>query len=345
MNAKASQFPGAVTELEAQRAEIRRLEQVTDSLGMQREKLRVEADAPPRITASPEAELEKRDAKKQIAATVAAPIAVFFLVCMSLSWFEYRQRRVQTAGEVSHGLGIRVVGSIPNQTNLERCFVGAAETDLAGQPVLESIDAIRTMLLHQAQTAATRIVMVTSAVEGEGKTTLASHLAGSLARAGRKTLLLDADLRQPAVHQLFETPLQPGFSEVLLGEVEVADSIQTTTIDGLSIVPAGQWDREVIQSLARGGMEGVFEKLREEFDFIIVDSHPVVSATDSLLIGQHVDAVLLSVLKQVSQMPRVYTACQRLTALNIHVLGAVVSGTDPDEVVAAPNYQVPVEQL
>ena len=178
---------------------------------------------------------------------------------MSLSWLEYRQRPVQTAGEVAHGLGIRVVGSIPNQVNLERCLVSTAETDLAGQPVLESIDAIRTMLLHQAQTAATRIVMVTSAVEGEGKTTLASHLAGSLARAGRKTLLLDADLRQPAVHQLFETPLQPGFSEVLLGEVEVADSIQATTIDGLSIVAAGQWDREVIQSLARGGMEGVFE--------------------------------------------------------------------------------------
>jgi capsular exopolysaccharide synthesis family protein len=187
--------------------------------------------------------------------------------------------------------------------------------------------------------------MVTSAAEGEGKTTLASHLAGSLARAGRKTLLIDADLRQPAVHQLFETPLQPGFSEVLLGEVEVADSIQATTIDGLSIIAAGQWDREVIQSLARGGMEGVFDKLREEFDFIIVDSHPVLAATDALLIGQHVDAVLLSVLKQVSQMPRVYTACHRLTALNIRVLGAVVNGTDPDEVFTAPKYTAAMEPV
>ena len=63
-----------------------------------------------------------------------------------------------------------------------------------------------------------------------------------------------------------------------------------------------------MQALARDGLEGIFEKLREEFDFIIVDSHPVLAATDSLLIGQHVDAVILSVLREVSQMPRVYAA-------------------------------------
>ena len=128
--------------------------------------------------------------------TVAAPLAVFLFVCMSLSWFEYRQRRRAIGRRSGSWVGIRVVGSIPNQANLERCLVGAAETDLAGQPVLESIHAIRTLLLYQAQTASTRVVMVTSAAEGEGKTTLASHLAGSLAGAlGRKTLLIDADLR------------------------------------------------------------------------------------------------------------------------------------------------------
>jgi polysaccharide biosynthesis transport protein len=344
LTAKSEKFPSNNNELESLRDEIKRQAKIVDNLGEKMEQQTVELRAPQRISVYQEADLEKRDLKKQIAATIVAPIAVFFLTCMGLAWFEYRQRRIHSAGEVSLGLGIRVVGSIPNQPNLERCLIGAdVESDLARQPVLESIDAIRTMLLHQAQTASTRVVMVTSAASGEGKTTLASHLAGSLARAGRKTLLIDADLRQPAVHQLFETPLQPGFSEVLLGEVEVADSIQATTIDGLSIVAAGQWDREVIQSLARGGMEGVFEKLREEYDFIIVDSHPLLSATDALLIGQHVDAVLLSVLKQVSQMPRVYTACQRLTALDIRVLGAVVNGTDPEEVFAVPSYAAAVE--
>ncbi len=128
--------------------------------------------------------------------------------------------------------------------------------------------------------------------------------------------------------------MQPGFSEVLLGEVELEDAVQDTTLPGLLVMPAGQWDREVLQALARGGMEGVFEKLREAFDFIIIDSHPVLAATDSLLLAQQADAVILAVLNGVSHAPRVYAAAQRLNEVGARVLGAVVSAADPDEVIA-----------
>ena len=222
--------------------------------------------------------------------------------------------------------------------HLERHLVGpAGDSELEGTPVMESIDAIRTRLLHEADVRATRVVMVTSATVGEGKTTLASALASSLARAGRKTLLLDGDLRRPTVHELFEIPMQPGFSEVLLGEIEVAEAAVESPQENLYLLPAGQWDREVLLALSRDGLEGVFEKLAEEFDFIVVDSHPVLAATDALLIGRQADAVLLAVQREVSQMPRVYAAHQQLTALGIRVLGAVVNGTNPEEVFTAPT--------
>ncbi len=322
-------------------SEIRNDTATRDTVAGALSRLKMDLHSPPRIAVYQEAELQKKDIRKQLLATIAAPIVVLLAVCMTLAWVEYRQRKIHTAGEVAQGLGIRVVGAIPRLPNLERHIVGVGDPDMEGHPVLESIDAIRTLLLHDAATQGTRVVMVTSAVEGEGKTTLAAHLASSLARAGRKTLLVDADLRQPAVHQLFELPMQPGFSEVLLGEVEVADSVQATTLDGLSVLTAGQWDREVILSLARDGVEGIFERLREEFDFIIVDSHPVLPATDSLLVGQQSDAVILSVMRQVSQMPRVYVAAQRLTALKIRVLGAVVNGADAEEVVPSVESRVP----
>jgi capsular exopolysaccharide synthesis family protein len=329
-------------ELEALKEQAKREEELVADLGRRVERERVEIKAAPRISRFQDAELMRKETKKQVLATAVAPIAMFGAVCMGLALYDFRQRRIRSASQVSRGLGIRVVGAVPEVPNLERQLVGpSGEPMLEGQPVLESIDALRTVLLHEAGTNATRVVMVTSATAGEGKTTLASHLATSLARAGRKTLLIDGDLRRPTVHELFEAPMQPGLSEVLLGEVEATEACQDTNLETLAIVPAGQWDREVLQALAGDSLEGALEKLQQEFDFIVIDSHPVLPATDSLLIGRQADAVILSVRREVSQMPKVYAAAQRLTGLGIRVLGAVVNGTDPEEALAAGPVAAP----
>jgi polysaccharide biosynthesis transport protein len=313
--------------------------QFVDELSLRMRKEEFDLEAGTRVTPAQDAELQKKDMKRQLLGVVAAPVVALLGVCMCVSWLDVRQRRIRSAGEVSRGLGIRVVGAVPAVPNLHQHLVGpAGEPDLEGHPALESIDALRTQLLRDADDVHTRVVMVTSATQGEGKTTVASHLASSLARAGRKTLLLDGDLRRPSAHQLFELSMHPGFSEVLLNEVELTDAVQATTLEGLSFMGAGQWDREVLHALARDGVEGIFEKLQDEFDFIVIDSHPVLAATDSLLIGQRVDAVILSVLREVSQMPRVFAASQRLTTLGIRVLGAVVNGADPEEALAATAH-------
>jgi capsular exopolysaccharide synthesis family protein len=318
------------------REHVRAERDFVNELSLKKRREEVELMAVSRVTKTQDAELQKKDTKKQIMATAISPVMMLLAVGILVAWLDVRQRRIRSAGEVARGLGIRVVGAVPSLPNLEHHLIGPnGEPDLEGHPALESIDALRTMLLRDADDEETRLVMVTSATHGEGKTTVASHLASSLARAGRKTLLIDGDLRRPSAHQLFELPMHPGFSEVLLAEVELTDAVQATTLEGLSFMAAGQWDREVMQALARDGVEGIFEKLEEEFDFVVIDSHPVLPATDSLLIGQRVDAVILSVLREVSQMPRVFAASQRLTTLGIRVLGAVVNGADPEEALAA----------
>jgi capsular exopolysaccharide synthesis family protein len=260
-----------------------------------------------------------------------------------VAWWECRARRIHTADEISTGLGMRVVGAVPSLAHAAQRVVNTGgEDDLHEQHLLESIDGIRTVLLRDADVQDTRVVMVTSAASGEGKTTLASHLAGSLARAGRRTLLIDCDLRRPAVHQLFELPLQPGFSEVLLGEVHVAEATMSTSVDGLWMIPAGQWDRDVVQALARDGVQKIFDKLRNEYDFILVDSHPVLAATDSLLIGQQADAVILSLMRDVSQTPKVHAAAQRLATLGIRVFGTVMNGLPEEEIFNKGGYQYAV---
>ncbi len=333
------------TELDVLTWDIKQAEKREAFLGDALKMRQVELGRPERLSIYQEAALQKRDTKRQVLATAASPLAVFFGVCLAVAWWECRARRIHSAAEVVRGLGMRIVGAVPAIPPIgEGQFFASKDIDQQNQDLLESIDAIRTVLLRDASVAATRVVMVTSALSGEGKTTLAGHLASSLARAGRRTLLVDCDLRTPAAHQLLEQTLQPGLSEVLLEEINLPEAVRpATAVDGLWLLPAGQWDREVIKALAQEGPQRIFEQLREEFDFIVVDSHPVLAATDALLVGQHVDAVILSVLRDVSQVPPVSAALQRLTGLGIRVLGAVVNGAGPEDVYnQGPQYPLPV---
>jgi len=332
LGAEADKIGTSSTEMEMIRAEIKQEETVMERVGHELEALQVELRSPPRVSLYQEAGLQKKDNKRQLLATVMAPFGILIGVCFCIAWLEFRARRIHSADEVVTGLGMRIVGTVPVLAGSSRAQMLQSASEDGGHTLLESIDAIRTVLLREASVQATQVVMVTSASDGEGKTTLAGYLASSLARAGRRTLLLDCDLRRPACHQLFELPLQPGFSEVLLEEIDLDAAILPTTVDDLCVIPAGQWDRAVVQALAREGVQKIFDQLKGEFDFIILDSHPVMEATDALLIGQHADAVIFSLLRGVSQMPQVYGAGQQLSALGIRVLGAVVNGMAPEDV-------------
>jgi capsular exopolysaccharide synthesis family protein len=330
---EAEKFGRSSTAFEMLKAEVKREGDFVDDLGKNRDILRLEQNRPSRVTIFQEAALAKHDMKRQLLSALFAAIAGLGLAGLGVSWLDCRARRIHSAEEVITGLGLRVVGAVPPSAPPVLRLAAAVE----GQQLpddhhfLESIDGIRTMLLRDARASGLRLILVTSAVSGEGKTTLASHLAGSLARAGRRTLLVDCDLRRPAAHQLFEVASHPGLSEVLLGEVPVAEAVRSTAVPGLWLLPAGQWDRAVLRALAGEEIQKVFAALRQHYDFIIIDSHPVLQAADSLLIGLHVDAVILALMRDLSRMPRVSTACQRLTDLGIPVLGAVVNGLAEDE--------------
>lgn len=196
--------------------------------------------------------------------------------------------------------------------------------------LMESVDATRIMLTHTARAESLRVVLVTSAVGGEGKTSLSSHLATSLARSGQKTLLIDGDFRRPMVHRLFDQPPSPGFCELVRGELLTDEAVRPTSINNLWVIPAGEYDENALSVLAQPRSRNLFDQLREQFDFVIVDSAPVLPVADTLLLGQHVDAALFSILRDVSQVPKVQAAYGRMAALGVPILGAVMSGTNVD---------------
>jgi capsular exopolysaccharide synthesis family protein len=182
------------------------------------------------------------------------------------------------------------------------------------------------MLLCGDQTETKRTLMITSANAREGKTMLASHLAGSIARTGRRTLLIDCDLRRPGIHRLFDVSESPGISEVLRKEIAPADAVRPTRLDDLFVLAAGKCDRVAVEALARNDFPELLAQLRNEFDFIIIDSCPILPVPDALLISKHVDAVVLSIRPAVSHSASVFAACERLQAMGVPLLGTVVNG-------------------
>jgi capsular exopolysaccharide synthesis family protein len=170
-------------------------------------------------------------------------------------------------------------------------------------------------------------VAITSAVGGEGKTTLASHLAISVARTGRNVLLVDCDLRRPTVHRLFDLPLEGGVADLLRGEAQAFEVLRPTAIGRLTICTGGQNDAASLQALAQGHLAWPIERFKEQFDLVIVDTAPILPVADTLEISRLVDAVVFAVLRDVSRIPMVDSAYHRLRALGVPVLGAVMAGT------------------
>lgn len=281
---------------------------------------------------------------QKVMLSAAAFLAGCLFVMTAVAYLEWRSRRVDSVDQVINDLGLRVIGTIPAFPSKQALKNGDAAQSQNWRFVLnESVNSARTMLLHTAKTQNMQVLMVTSAMQGEGKTSLASQLATSMATAGLRTLILDCDLRNPSMHKLFDAPLTPGCAEVLCQEIDVSDAVQPTTVPNLWLIAAGQCSNRVITALAQGHpLETLFNRLRGQFDFIVVDSCPVLPVADSLLVGQYVDGVVISILQDISQLPKVMTTAEKLTQLNIPLLGAVVNGIKPDIHAYGYNY---VKQL
>jgi len=328
-SAKEAEKLGAYSaDLEARKAELDRLKKITYSMGDELEQREIELQAGSRVEVLEQATLpQSSNIQSKYRKTAAAGVAAFALAVAGVTVVDFLSRRVNSPAEVTYGLGVQVMGDLPIISG--RGWHGGILGGIPGglqNMLIESIDNIRTSLLHRANTESLRVVMITSALEKEGKTTLSSQLAASLARSGRRTLLIDGDLRRPAAHRLFELPVEPGLAEVLRGNASLDQVIRPTRVPGLWLAPAGLCDLDAIQSLARGGLHQTFAQIREDFDFVVIDSGPILTAADALLFGQYADAVILSILRDVSRVHRVFEACQRLQSVDLRLLGAVVNG-------------------
>ncbi len=299
-------------------------------------RLRINANDLSRVREIEEPRVLPSDPKaRQLKMAALGGALTFLLVLAGLSLWEFHGRRVESVDQIVYGLGLPLVGTVPAmpKQRLLGLAGGLKEEEVQAWrfALQEAVAAARTMLLNAARTTNMRMGMITSAMPGEGKTSLSTQLAVSMAMAGHRTLLLDFDMRNPSAHKLLGMSHTPGWAEILRGEINVADAIRQTNLEKLSFIAAGDCDPVALKSLVQEELGQVLNWLRSQYDFVIVDTCPVLPVVDALLLGRHMDGVIFSVLNEVSQIPKIYVATQRVAQLGIRTLGAVVNGIREDK--------------
>jgi capsular exopolysaccharide synthesis family protein len=272
------------------------------------------------------------DAKSRISKIIGAGIVAFLLPVALIVWLDARRRCINSGEEIVAGLGLSIIGTVPMiPSRIMRRLGGDSAKQQYWRTLLsESVDSIAAVLLRGAGASGIRVVMVSSATAGEGKTTLAANLATSLAGAGRRTVLVDFDLRRPALHRLFDLSLQPGINDLLREPDALATTIQVTEIRNLAFLAAGRWTSTGLVGLAGADLKSLFERLQAEYEFVVVDGSPILPIVDTRLIAQNVDTVVLSVIRDVSRAPLVRATCELLQKFNVPIFGVVVTGSRGD---------------
>lgn len=207
----------------------------------------------------------------------------------------------------------------------------AGELVAAKEPHSQAAEAYRTLrtnLIFSQSLHALRTIVVTSSAPSEGKSTTAGNLAATFAQQGKRVLLVDCDLRKARLHKMFGVPREPGFTHLLLGLKPLGEVVRTTSIDGLFFLAAGTLPPNPAELVGGEQMQATLQALGQEFDLVILDTPPLLAASDAALLGRLVDGVLLVVRAGQTERDAAKQAVRQLAAGRARILGAVLN--DPD---------------
>ena len=316
-------------DFEKSRSTIQQLQQLTSTLQASVNKMSIEIDAPDRVTVfqDPTVVLPDDGARRFRFALIAALGG--FVVGAAPVWIVTLRRRVfHDEAQLVEAVPIPLMGVIPH---IPRRGRSQARTAITAQPrmramVTESIDSTRATVLFKLQESGGRAVMITSSVAGEAKSSVSGHIAISLARAGFRTLIIDSDMRRPTLHRVFGVKKGPGFSDVLLDRAGLDEATQSCQLQNLYILAAGEWVPSASASLAGGAWQDLIKEAKELFDIVVVDSPPVLLVADALTMARDVDAILLSALKDVSEIDLINRSVRKLESLGVMPMGLIASG-------------------
>jgi capsular exopolysaccharide synthesis family protein len=259
------------------------------------------------------------------------------------------ENTVRAPDDVRNWVGLPALAMLPKIDPVASQLQGMGRKDFRGignftaqkrfqnAPLAQSepIRNLRTSLLLARTEAPPRVVLVSSAMVGEGKTTVAVNLATAFAQRGRTCLLIDADLRRPRISQVFGVAASPGLGDLLNGAAKIETAVGAApSVPGLFLLTSGRSDSDPTDSLSAERMRLVLEAVKYKFDFIVIDSPPVIPFSDARLIALLADVVVL-VARYGYTTRRALTAGVKLfEEIHAPIQGVVVNDID----VKSPDY-------
>lgn len=242
-------------------------------------------------------------------------------------FFEYLDNRIKLPEEIKDHLGLPFLGMVPLFT--------AQET--AGPPLLgsgmplefaEAFRGIRTSILFSTTDVGPKSLVITSTGPGEGKSVVSANMAISFAMAGQRVLLVDADMRRPKSHEFFGTSLEPGLSNVMVGDAKVSEAISRTVTPNLWFLPAGKNPPNPAELLGSKRFKDFTNKLGEHFEWIIIDSPPVMAVTDANVIAHSATGVVFVVGAEMTSRGAAKSALDHLDQVKAKYVGGILNRVD-----------------
>jgi len=273
---------------------------------------------------------------------------VFFL--------EYLDNSVRTVEDVER-LQLPLLGSIPDiepekQNGLWRALpkkkgsedeVGRLATRLVTHlkpksPYSEAYRSLRTQIQYARSEKPVQTILVSSPGPGEGKSTSVTNLAITMAQMGSKTILIDSDLRRPVLHSLFDLKRDVGLSNYLVGRAEIEEVIRPTSVDNLYLISCGILPPNPSELLGSKRMQELIQQLKNEYDYVLFDSPPLIAVTDAVVMAPWVDGVVLVLRSGKTDRDAAVRAFELLRNVKANVLGTLLNDVLPSYMYGSYYY-------
>jgi capsular exopolysaccharide synthesis family protein len=326
---------GAALQLNTQSAELtklesdaRRLERLCDIIDTRIKELNITEDGDA-VTAS------ILEVGRTGALVSPLPSKVFFLssaigmcaglgLALALAFFD---KRLRSISEVKNVIGLQPLGLVPHVADKRLLRLrGKIPSEQSGSEMAEAYRTLRTTLFFRAGSSGAKTLLITSPTMGDGKTMTASNLAIAVAQSGTRTLLLDADLRRPNVHRVFELDNRVGLTNVVAGDATIAQAVQRTDVPDLDLITSGPIPTNPAEVLNSQFFRDVLSDLSKDYDLIIIDSPPIMPVTDARILGAICDVTLLVLRAMRSDVSVARHAKESLLEVGANLAGAVVNG-------------------